>query len=262
MERLKAIVRLTRPRHTAQIVGIVAILSITSHGISMQSIYAIIASLLASIAIFLFDDAHDYESDRAVHPERAVPKGYISIRQAYTAGIILLSTATVFASLLLLYQFATFLVFATVAAAIVFLRLSCVTRAILTASVIGAAFPFGAFPDLRTLLFGLIVALPHLGGTIAKDFIHSTGDQNQGLEPPPNLAKYLASAAFFLTGFVLWVPPVLDFVTWLYIPPIIFTHVSCMVLGANILRDRYEKVYLYGGIGMCGVLTAFLITAT
>jgi len=228
----------------------------------MQSVYAIIASLLASVAIFLFDDARDYESDRTVHPERAVPKGYLSVRQAHTAGIILLSTGTVFASMLLLYQFATFLVFATVATAIVFLKLSCVTRAILTASVIGAAFPFGAFPDLRTLLFGLIVALPHLGGTIAKDFIHSRGDQSQGLEPPPNFAKYLASAAFFLTSFVLWVPPMLDLVTWLYIPPIIFTQVSCMVLGVNILKNRYEKVYLYGGIAMFGVLTAFLITAT
>lgn len=248
-----------RPRYTAQIVGIVAILSIASHGVSIQSLCAIISCLFLSISIFFLDDAHDYESDQIVHPQRPIPKGLITVRQAYTAGAILLLMGILFASTLLFYQFAIFLASTVIAIAIVFLSIKSILRASLTAFLIWALFPFGAFPDLKSVLFGLIVALPHVGGSIAKDFLHSRGDMIQGLEPPPDWSKYVASATFFLAGLTVWLPKILNFVTWFYIPPIILTHVSCMMLGVRILKGRYEKVYIYGGIGMCSALTAFLL---
>lgn len=248
-----------RPRHTAQMVGIVAIFSLTSHGVSVQSLYAISSILLLSIATFFFDDAHDYESDRIVHPQRPIPKGYITVRQAYFMGAITLLIGISLASMLFFYQFAIFLTLAIVSISIVFFNFKSILRASLTAFFIGALIPFGAFPDLKSVLFGLTVALPHVGGSIAKDFIHQRGDTIQGLEPPPDWSKYLASATFFLTGAIVWLPKILNFVTWLYIPPIILTYVSCMMLGIKILKGNYEKVYVYGGIGMCSSLTAFLL---
>lgn len=248
-----------RPRHTAQIVGIVAIFSIASHGVSIQSLYAIISSLFLSISIFFLDGAHDYKSDQIVHPQRPIPKGLITIRQAYAGGALFLFMGILFASMLLFYQFAIFLVSTFIAIAIVFFHVKSVLRASLTAFLIWALFPFSAFPDLKTVLFGLIVALPHVGGSIAKDFIHSRGDMIQGLEPPPDWARYLASAAFFLSGAIVWLPKILNFVTWFYVPPIIFTDVSCVILGFRVLKGRYEKVYIYGGIGMCSALTAFFL---
>lgn len=262
LERLKAFVKLMRPRYTAQIVGIVAVFSIASHGVSVQSLYAILSALFLSIAIFLFDDAHDFESDRIVHRKRPIPKGYVTVRQAYSAGVVLLFIAVILASMLAFYQFAIFLASTIAASAIVFFNLPSVLRASIIASLIGALFPFGAFPDLKTLLFGLIVALPHFGGSIAKDFVHSTGDTIQGLKPPPDRSKYLASFAFFSAGTILWLPRILDFVTWAYVPPIIFTHISCIILGVSVLKGRYERVYIYGAIGMCSALAAFLLGGT
>jgi len=211
------------------------------------------------MSIFLIDDAHDYGSDKVVHRQRPIPQGLITIRQAYTAGAILLFMGLLSASPLLWYQFAIFLASATVAIAIIFLNFKSILRASLTAFLIWAVFPFGAFPDLKTVLFGLIVALPHVGGSIAKDFIHSRGDMIQGLEPPPDWSRYLASAAFFLSGAIVWIPKMLNFVTWFYIPPILLTFISCMMLGVRILKGHYEKVYIYGGIGMCSAMVAFLL---
>ncbi|UCH70773.1 MAG: hypothetical protein JSV29_01960, partial [Candidatus Bathyarchaeota archaeon] len=83
MERTKAFVKLMRPRYSAQIVGIVAVFSVASHGVSIQSLQAVIAALFLSISIFFLDDARDRESDRIVHPQRPIPKRLITSRQAY-----------------------------------------------------------------------------------------------------------------------------------------------------------------------------------
>ena len=248
-----------RPRHTAQIVGIVAILSITSHGVSSRSLYAVVSSFLLSISIFLLDDAHDWTSDKIVHPHRSIPEGVITTRQAYLAGATLLFIGTLVASALLLYQFAIFLASTAITIAIIFFNIKSVLRASITAFLIWALFPFAAFPDMKTVLFGLIVALPHFGGSIAKDFIHSRGDTLQGLEPPPDWAKYPASAVFFACGAIVWLPKILNLVTWYYTPPIFFTFISCIILGVRILKEHYEKVYIWGGIGMISALTAFLL---
>lgn len=262
MERLKALVKLMRLRHTGQIVGIVAVLGIASHGFSVRSLFTIISSFFLSIAIFFLDDARDHKADRIVHPQRPIPKGLFTVRQAYLAGGVLLLIGILLASTLFFYQFGIFLVSIVISIAIIFFNIKSVLRAILTAFLIWALFPFSAFPDLKTVLFGLIVALPHVGGSIAKDFIHSRGDMIQGLEPPPDWSKYLASVAFFLSGAIVWLPKILNLVTWFYIPPIILTHVSCMMLGARTLKGHYEKVYIYGGIGMCSAITAFLLGGT
>lgn len=259
MEGLKAFVKLLRPRYTAQVVGIVAFFSIASHGVSIQSLYAIISYLFLSISIFLLDDAHDNEGDKIIHPQRSIPKGLITTRQAYTAGLILLFIGILPASQLLFYQFALFLISTIIAVAIIFFRIKSILRACLTAFTIWTVVPFAATPDLKIMLFGLIVALPHVGGSIAKDFIHLKGDIIQGLEPPYDWSKYIASAAFFLSGAIVWLPIILNFVTWLYIPPILFTNISCIILGVRILKGHYGKVYIYGGIGMCSSLIAFIL---
>jgi len=259
LERSKAFIKLMRPRYTTQIVGIVAIFSIASHGVSIQSLFAIISSLFLSISIFFLDGAHDYRSDQIVHPQRPIPKGLITIRQAYLAGVVFLFMGILCSSTLLFYQFAIFLVSSFIAVAIVFFNVKSTLRAFLTAFIMWALVPFGAFPDLNSVLFGLIVALPHVGGSIAKDFIHSHGDMIQGLDPPPDWSRYLASAAFFLSGAIVWLPKILNFVNWFYVPPIILTDVSCIILGFRTLKGRYEKVYIYGAIGMCSTLTAFLL---
>ena len=259
MGRAKAFVRLMRPRYTAQIVGIVAIVSIASHGFSIASLNAIISFLFLSTSIFFLDDAHDQKSDQIVHPQRPIPRGLVTVRQAYAASAILMASGILLASTLFLYQFAIFLTSAIVAVVISVLSIKSLLRASLTAFLIWALFPFGAFPDLRTMLFGLIVALPHVGGSITKDFIHSRGDVIQGLDPPPDWSKYIASTVFFLSGVIVWIPWILNLVSWLYIPPIVLTDICCILLGIKTLKGNFGKVYIFGGIGMCSALAAFLL---
>lgn len=256
---LEAFVKLLRLRHTAQVVGIVTILSIASHGFSTHSLYAIISSLFLCIAIFFLDDAHDYKSDQIVHPQRPIPKGLITSRQAYVTGILSLLAGTFFASMLFSYQLILFTASTIVAVLVIFLNLQSVLRAFFNAFLIWTLFPFAAFPDLKIVLFGLIMALPHIGGSITKDFLHSHGDAIQKLKPPPKWSKYLAASTFFTMGFIVWIPLILHFITWFYILPMILTQVSCILLGARILKGHYERVYVYGAVGMCSTLIAFLL---
>jgi 4-hydroxybenzoate polyprenyltransferase len=262
LKEAKAFVELMRPRHIGQIVGIVAIFTIMSHGFSVQSLYAIVSSFFLCIAIFLIDDAHDYESDQIVHPKRPIPRGLVTVRRAYLLGTFFLFVGVLLASTLVFYQFAFYLLSTVIAMAVIFSNIKSVLRAFFNAFLIWSLFPFAAYPDGRIVLFGLVVALPHIGGSIAKDFLHSRGDVVQGLAPPPVWAKYLASGTFFAAGFVVWLPKLLGFVTWFYIPPIVLTHVSCMILGMRVLKKRYDKVYIYGAIGMCSALIAFLLGST
>jgi len=259
VEGFKALVRLIRPRHTGHVVGIVAVLSIVSHGFSTQSLFAIVSALFLSIAIFFLDDAYDCRSDRIVHPGRPVPKGLISVRTAYLAGVILMFAGILFASMLLIHQFAIFIALTIIAIGIVFLNLGSVSRAFLTGFVIWGLFPFSAFPDTKIMLFGLIVFLPHVGGSIAKDFLHSSGDREQGLEPPHAWSRFVASLAFFLSCIVIWLPFLLGFASWLYLLPILITMVICVVLGLDVLKGKYQRVYALGRIGMISALLAFVV---
>ena len=258
LKQLTTLAKLIRLRYTGQIVAIVAIFSITNHGVSIQSLSAIISSLLLSISIYCFDEAHDLKTDQIVHTNRPIPTGLITVRQAYLSGILFLIVGIFLSSTLFFYQFAIFVISSIIALAIIFSNIKSITRAFLNAFLIWTLFPFSAYLDLKAVLFGLIVAFPHFGGSIAKDFIHYPGDKIQNLEPPPVWSKYLVSASFFLASAIIFLPILLNLVSWYYLPPIVFTTISCLMLGFYVLKDRYDKVYFYGGVGMVSALIAFL----
>jgi 4-hydroxybenzoate polyprenyltransferase len=230
-----------------------------NYGASLPALFAVFSSFLLSIAVFIFDDARDVKADRVVHPERPIPAGLLTTRQGYIASALLIFVAVLIASQLAFLQFIIFIFSTIIAVAIVFVNMKSTLRASLIALLIWSLFPFAGFPDLRNILFGSIVALPHVGGSIAKDFAHSKGDQLQGLEQPPVWSKFLASLTLMLSSGIVWLPSVLNLVNWLYIPPIVFTSGSCMILSVEVLRENYGKAYIYGGIGMLSSLTAFLL---
>ena len=261
MRRYRAFVSLVRLRHTSQVVGIVTALSVASHGFSVQSLYAVVSSFFLCIAVFLFDDANDHESDKIAHPQRVIPRMLVTVRQAYLVGTVFLFMGILLASILLFHQFSIYLISTAVAMMVIFLRIKPLPRAFLNAFLMWSLFPFAAYIDLKTVLFGLMVALPHVGGSIAKDFVHFQGDSLQKLDPPQVWSKYVASVSFFLAGFILWLPLPLGFVGWLYIPPTSVTYISCLILGFKVLKGHFEKVYVYGAIGMLSSLIAFLISA-
>ncbi len=240
-----------------QVVGIVAVLNLKSNGLSTQSLLAIASYTLLSIALFSFDDAHDFLGDSITHPKRPIPKGIFTSKQVYLIGALFLGLGTVLASDLALYQFTLFLAAAALGLAAIFIKLDSISRAVLTASAIFTLFPANTSIGPKSILFGLIVALPHIAGSIAKDFMHSEGDLRVGLKSPPKWARHLSSLMFFASGGITALPVALDLVTWLYIPLILPTFISCMALGSKILRGKPQEVYKYGAIGMVSALVAF-----
>jgi 4-hydroxybenzoate polyprenyltransferase len=234
-------------------------LSIKRHGFSVQSMLAIASFLFLSIALFSFDDAHDSVGDKLIHPNRPIPTGVFTVNQVYLIGTLCFCFGIASAYNLLFLQFLLFLVVAVLGFAVVFLKLNSIVRAILTASMIFLLFPFSTSISSKSLLFGLIVALPHIAGSITKDFIHLKGDERIGLQPPVYWTRYVASGLFFICGGVILLPIALNLVSWLYVPLIVPTFVSCLMLGYKVLNQQYPKVYIYGGIAMLSTLIAFSI---
>lgn len=259
MKKMKAFATLMRVRYTGQVVGIVLTLSIKSFGISSQSMFAIASFLCLCIALFSFDDAHDHMSDLIIHPGRPIPRGEFTVNQVYLIGVISFCLGVMSTFGLMLFQIILYLVAAILGFSVIFLKLPSILRAAFIASMIFILIPFSISISLKSLLFGLIVALPHLAGSIAKDFIHSKGDERIGLQPPADWERYVASFIFFMGGMIILLPILLNLVAWFYIPLILPTFTSCLILGIKVLSKHYQKVYIYGGIGMISALVAFAI---
>ena len=254
MERIKAFITLMRVRYTAQVVCIVLLLSLKSSGISNQSMFAIASFLFLSIALFCVDDAYDHEGDLIIHPTRPIPRGIFTVKQAYLMGIIFVCFGTLSAFGLMIHQIILYFIATVLGFSVIILKLSSIWKATLTASMIFILFPFSTTLHLKTLLFGLMVSLPHFAGSISKDFIHSVGDEKIGLEPPKEWLRYLASFTFFINSLIILTPSILNIVHWSYFPMSFPTIVSCLVLGKKILNKEYRKVYIWGGMGMISSL--------
>lgn len=259
MELIKAILSLIRIRHTGQVIGIISVLSIKSQGITIQSIFAISCYLCLCIALFSFDDAHDYKSDLLAHPERVIPKGVFTTNQIYLVGTTTLFIGMLLASSLMFYQFMIYVSTAILGFIVIFVKMNSILRAIINALMIFLLFPFGISINLKSLFFGLIIAIPHIAGSITKDFLHSKGDEKIGLRPPTNFYRYVASALFFISSGTILLPILFNLVVWYYIPLIFPTFVSSLILGRKVLNRENKMVYLYGAIGMISTLVTFAL---
>ncbi len=254
MERMKGFITLMRVRYTAQVVCIVVLLSLKSGGVSSQSMFAIASFLFLSIALFCVDDAYDNIGDLIIHPKRPIPRKIFTVNQVYLIGAILFCFGTLSVLSLMTHQIILYFIAAVLGFSVVILKLSSIWKATLTASMIFILFPFSTDIHLKTLLFGLMVSLPHFAGSISKDFIHWAGDEKIGLEHPKEWLRYLASFTFFINSLIILTPIILNIVPWSYFPMSLPTIVSCLVLGKKILNKKYQKVYIWGGIGMISSL--------
>lgn len=260
MDRLKALLSLLRIRHTGQVVGIVAVLSVKQHGMSVQSLLAITSFLCLSMTLFAFDDAHDSAGDRLIHPQRAIPLGVLTVKQVYVIGVLFFFLGLASAFNLLFQQLFIFLTIAGLGFAVIFVKLTSLVRALFTATMMFLLFPFSMPVSEKSLLFGLIIALPHVAGSIVKDFLHRTGDERVGLSPPAQWTRYMASGLFVLCGGVMFLPIAVTSIPWFYFPLISPAVASCMILGYQVFYQQYPKVYIYGGIAMLSTLIAFSLT--
>lgn len=259
MECLKAVIDLSRVRYTIQIVGILLLLWIRSKGVSTQLFFAVASILFLCIALYSLDDAHDHVSDFVVHSDRPIPRGILTPNQVYLIGTFSFCLGFFFATGLLLYQLVLFVLLAILGLSLIFIKLSSLLRAILISLMIFILLPFSTSMNLKNVFFGLIVAIPHFSGSIAKDFIHSRGDERIGLQPPFEWERYLSSVMFFANDVIILLPIIMDLVTWLYVPSILPIFLICMILAIKILNRQYRKVYAYGRVAMLSALIVFAV---
>jgi 4-hydroxybenzoate polyprenyltransferase len=259
MISFKGLFTLLRLRYTGQVVGIVMILSLKSIGFTIQTLFAVTAAILLCIAIFFFDDAHDEASDRIVHKRRPIPQGTFTTRQVYVMGTLALGMGVSCALFLQPHQTLLYVIVASLGLIVIFVKLDSIVKAILSSTMIFLLFPYSTTISNKILLFGLSVTLPHIAGSITKDFLHIHGDQQIGLHAPIAWAVYAASILFGLSAGVILLPAVFTLVSEWYILLVLPTVVSSLLLAYNIVKQHYQKVYIYGGIAMVSTLLAIAI---
>jgi 4-hydroxybenzoate polyprenyltransferase len=258
--QIKGFLTLLRLRYTGQVVGIVVILSLKNIGFTLHTLYAVTAAVFLCSSIFFFDDAHDAASDRIVHTARPIPQGTVTVRYVYLMGAIALGLGIACASFLQIYQTLLFIIVASLGLIVIFLKLNSIIRAILSASMIFLLFPYSTTISSKTLLFGLSVALPHIAGSITKDFLHIQGDRQIGLQSPVAWAPYVAIILFALTAGVILLPALFKLVSEIYILLVLPTVVCSLLLAYKVAKKHYQKVYIYGGIAMVSTLLAIAVS--
>lgn len=255
----KGFFSLLRLRYTGQVVGIVMILSLKSIGFTLHTLFAVTAAILLCIAIFFFDDAHDEASDQLVHKLRPIPQGTFTVRQVYLMGTLALSIGIGCALFLQLHQALLYIIVASLGLIVIFVKLDSIIRAILSATMIFLLFPYSTVISSKSLVFGLSVAVPHVAGSITKDYLHIHGDRRIGLQAPVAWARNAASTLFTLTAGVIVLPAVFTLVSEWYILFVLPTVISSLLLAYNIAKRRYQTVYIYGGIAMVSTLLAIAV---
>lgn len=259
VKQIQGVFKLLRLRYTGQVVGIVTVLSLKSVGFTLQAVLVITATLLLSIATFMFDDAHDESSDRIVHIQRPIPQGVFRVRQVYIMGTLALVASICCAMFLWNYQTLVFLTAVMLSLAVIFLQFPPSIKAILSSASIFLLFPFSADLTSKTLFFGMTVTLPHIAGSITKDVLHLSGDQHLGLLSPSPWAIPLASSLFALSAGVLVLPTIIQLVPVTYLIVILPAVGSSIMLSYKVLKKQYQKVYIFGGIAMVSTLLAIAL---
>lgn len=180
--------------------------------------------VICSVVVMLFvaggnsiNDSIDAEIDKVAHPERPVPSGRITVRQAHAAGIALLVSACVLSVATLQ---ADIIVIVIIASVLMYLYevvlkqrgfIGNITIAVLTGMVflLGSAITDNLWVNLAPALMAASVSV---GREIAKDIEDMEGDVGRYTLPMMvgrrNAARI--AAVFFLIGPLLTIAPLVS----------------------------------------------------
>ena len=213
-----------------------------------QAVFGFLTAFLLLAGTMVFNDIQDVQVDRVNSPDRPIPSGRVTVRQAYALSIVF-STLALISSLVL-----GVLTFLTALIALVLMayyntrgkRTGLLGNAVVSFNV-ALPFFFGglAVNSLRPLLFifFLLAFLANTAREVAKGIADVAGDSSKGImtvavTQGPKRAAQLAAAFFVVAVLLSFLAPVFDQkVSLFYYPGVVIADLGFLYSSYQLIHD-------------------------
>lgn len=244
-----------------------------------RALFGFLTASLLMAGTMVMNDIYDVEVDRVNSPQRPIPSGRVSSREALGFAGLLAALSIVFSILLGIWTLLT----ALLALVLMFYYN---TRGKQTGFLGNAnvsfnvALPFFyggvAVGSLRPLLFvfSVLAFLANLGREVAKGIPDLQGDREQGIRTlavirGPRLAGRVSAALFVAAVLLSFLPPFLGSVSLLYFPIIVVADLGFLSSGYSLMvnespediRRVKTRVLLWMLLGLLGFLLGGVIVS-
>jgi geranylgeranylglycerol-phosphate geranylgeranyltransferase len=260
MGKISGFVRLMRPINCAIMgfavfVGAVLALSASDQLFNVAwlgVLYGFVTGFMLTAASMAINDYYDREIDAINEPSRPIPSGSVSVQQALIFVFVLSAVGFVFAYftsiLCLVVAVISWIVVVTY---VTFGKRSGLPGNLLVSTCVAIPFIYGSITvlnqvPLSVLLFTLMAFLSNTGREITKGIVDVKGDKAEGVKTlavrygEKNAA--VVAALFYVSAVALTpVPPLLELVSFWFIPIVFVTDIGLVASSVLLLRDCSRK---------------------
>jgi geranylgeranylglycerol-phosphate geranylgeranyltransferase len=211
-------------------------------------LYGFVTGFMLTAASMTINDYYDRAIDAINEPHRPIPSGSVSPRQALAFVFVLSAVGFVFAYLTSVMC----LVVAVISWIVVVTYVTVGKRSglpgnLLVSTCVAIPFIYGSITvlssvPLSVLLFTLMAFLSNTGREITKGIVDVKGDKAEGIKTlavrygEKNAA--VAAALFYVSAVALTpIPPLLNLVSFWFIPLVLVTDAGLVASSALLLRD-------------------------
>jgi len=213
-----------------------------------QAIFGFLTAFLLLAGTMVFNDIQDVQVDRVNSPNRPIPSGKVTIRQAYGLSVVFSAFALLSSLVLGILTFLTALfALALMAYYNTHGKKTGLLGNVVVSFNVALPFFFGglAVNSLRPLLFifFLLAFLANTAREVAKGIADVAGDSSKGIMTiavmqGPKRAAELAAAFFVVAVLLSFLVPVLDQrVSMLYYPIVVVADLGFFYSSYRLIRD-------------------------
>jgi geranylgeranylglycerol-phosphate geranylgeranyltransferase len=214
----------------------------------MEAVFGFLTAFLLLAGTMVFNDIQDVQVDRVNSPDRPVPSGKVTIRQAYALSTVFSGLALIFS---LILGVPTFLTALAALALMAYYNTRGKRTGLLGNAVVSfnVALPFFfgglAVNSLRPLLFifFLLAFLANTAREVAKGIADVAGDSSRAImtiavTQGPKRAAKLAAIFFVLAVVLSFLAPVFDQkVSLFYYPGVVIADLGFLYSSYRLVRD-------------------------
>jgi len=250
MGKLRAFLRLIRPVNCVMM-GIAVIVGaslVSSLDFSTSLLLGFITSFTLTAASMVINDYYDKDIDAINEPQRPIPSGAISPKEALLLALVL----SVIGFVAALGTNLQCLIVAVIAWVVSVTYVTMGKRTglfgnFLVSTCVVIPFVYGGFvagsPELTTIMFVAIAFLSNTGREVAKDIVDVEGDRSQDIKTIPvvygdRVAAFVSSIFFVLAvalSPLLWL---LELVSSWFLPLVILTDAGLIWSSFSLVQDH------------------------
>ncbi|TMI47057.1 hypothetical protein E6H17_07350 [Candidatus Bathyarchaeota archaeon] len=211
-----------------------------------QAVFGFLTAFLLLAGTMVFNDIQDVQVDRVNSPNRPIPSGKVTVRQAYGLSVVF-SAFALLSSLVLLTFLTALVALALMAYYNTHGKKTGLLGNVVVSFNVALPFFFGglAVNSLRPLLFifFLLAFLANTAREVAKGIADVAGDSSKGImtiavTQGPKRAAELAAAFFFVAVLLSFLVPVFDQrVSMLYYPMVVVADLGFLYSSYWLIRD-------------------------